>query len=44
VVVLDEHLGTMAVAGLVLILAGSWLSTGGSDPLQLGERKVRRAS
>jgi len=44
VVVLHEHLGTMAVAGLVLILAGSWLSTGGSDPLQLGERKVRRAS
>src|SRR5213593_653134 len=32
VVVLDEHLGTMAVAGLVLILAGSWLSTGGRVP------------
>ncbi len=35
VVVLDEHLGPMSVAGLVLILAGSWLSTGGPSPLQL---------
>ena len=31
-VVLDEHLGPMSVAGLVLILAGSWLSTGGRVP------------
>jgi len=33
VVVPDEHLGPMSVAGLVLILAGSWLSTGGPSPL-----------
>src|SRR2546427_359153 len=33
VVVLDEHLGPMSVAGLVLILAGSWLSTGGRVPV-----------
>ncbi len=32
VVVLDEHLGAMSVAGLVLILGGSWLSTGGRVP------------
>src|SRR3989449_574482 len=32
VVVLDEHLGPMSVAGLVLILGGSWLSTGGRVP------------
>jgi drug/metabolite transporter (DMT)-like permease len=29
VVVLDERLGAASVAGLVLILAGSWLATGG---------------
>src|SRR5919108_5302579 len=29
VVVLDERLGAMSVVGLVLILLGSWLSTGG---------------
>jgi drug/metabolite transporter (DMT)-like permease len=29
VVVLDEHLGAGAALGLVLILVGSWLSTGG---------------
>jgi drug/metabolite transporter (DMT)-like permease len=28
--VLDEHLGAASVAGLALILAGSWLATGGS--------------
>lgn len=44
VVVLDEHLGAVSVAGLVLILGGSWLSTGGPSPLQRRERKVRRAS
>ena len=33
VVVLDEHLGAMSVAGLLLILGGSWLSTGGRVPL-----------
>ena len=32
VVVLDEHVGPMSVIGLVLILAGSWLSTGGRVP------------
>ncbi len=29
VLVLDERLGTMSAVGLVLILAGSWLATGG---------------
>jgi len=32
VVVLGEHLGPTSVAGLVLILGGSWLSTGGRVP------------
>ena len=32
IVVLDEHLGVGAVLGLVLILAGSWLSTDGRVP------------
>ena len=32
IVVLDEHLGVGAVLGLVLILAGSWLSTDGRLP------------
>lgn len=32
VVVLDEHLGPMSITGLVLILGGSWLSTGGRVP------------
>lgn len=32
VAVLDEHIGPGAVAGLLLILAGSWLSTGGRLP------------
>jgi drug/metabolite transporter (DMT)-like permease len=32
VVLLDESLGAAAVAGLLLILAGSWLSTGGRLP------------
>ncbi len=32
VLVLDEHLGPMSMAGLVLILGGSWLSTGGQVP------------
>jgi len=39
VVVLDEHLGTMSVAGLVLILAGSWLSTGSRIPFNQENRK-----
>jgi drug/metabolite transporter (DMT)-like permease len=32
VLILDERLGVGAVAGLLLILAGSWLSTGGRLP------------
>jgi drug/metabolite transporter (DMT)-like permease len=32
VLVLGERLGTMSVAGLALILVGSWLSTGSSHP------------
>jgi drug/metabolite transporter (DMT)-like permease len=30
VTILDEHLGAGSVAGLALILAGSWLATGGA--------------
>ena len=37
VLALDESLGAGAIAGLVLILAGSWLSTGGRLP---GRRSV----
>jgi drug/metabolite transporter (DMT)-like permease len=29
VLAFDERLGAMSVAGLLLILGGSWLSTGG---------------
>ena len=43
VVVLDEHLGAMSVAGLVLILGGSWLSTGGRIP-STEKQKERRVS
>ena len=35
VVILDEHLGPGAVAGLLLIIAGSWLSTDGRLPPRL---------
>jgi drug/metabolite transporter (DMT)-like permease len=38
VLVLGEHPGAGAVAGLLLILAGSWLSTGGRWPPMLGRR------
>jgi drug/metabolite transporter (DMT)-like permease len=38
VVVLDEHLGPMALGGLLAILGGSWLSTGGRPPGRLGRR------
>jgi drug/metabolite transporter (DMT)-like permease len=33
-IVLDEHLGAASAVGLALILAGSWLATGGR-PSQL---------
>ena len=39
-VVLDEHLGAMSVAGLALILGGSWLST--RPPPSSTEREVAR--
>jgi drug/metabolite transporter (DMT)-like permease len=32
VLVLGEHIGATSLAGLALILGGSWLSTGGRDP------------
>jgi drug/metabolite transporter (DMT)-like permease len=32
VLILDENLGATSLAGLLLILAGSWLSTGGRPP------------
>jgi drug/metabolite transporter (DMT)-like permease len=38
VALLDERVGPTAVAGLLLILAGSWLSTGGRMPPGLGSR------
>jgi drug/metabolite transporter (DMT)-like permease len=41
VAVLDEALGPGAVAGLVLILAGSWLSTDGRLPRRFERRRVR---
>jgi drug/metabolite transporter (DMT)-like permease len=37
---LDERPGTGAVAGLLLILAGSWLSTDGRLPSLRGRRRV----
>jgi drug/metabolite transporter (DMT)-like permease len=42
VALLDEHLGAGAVAGLLLILAGSWLSTDGRLPPGLDHRARRR--
>ena len=44
VVVLDERPGAGAVAGLLLILAGSWLSTDGRLPPGLMRRFSRRQS
>ena len=38
VAVLDERPGAGAIAGLLLILAGSWLATGGRLPPGLRER------
>jgi drug/metabolite transporter (DMT)-like permease len=49
IALLDEGLGPSAVAGLLLILAGSWLSTGGRTPPGLtsrveGRRRRREAA
>ena len=41
VAVLGERIGAVAVAGLLLILAGSWLSTGGRVPPGLAAALVR---
>jgi drug/metabolite transporter (DMT)-like permease len=43
VAVLDERPGAGAVAGLLLILAGSWLSTDGRLPPGLARRIARRS-
>jgi drug/metabolite transporter (DMT)-like permease len=44
VIVLDEHLGAASIAGLGLILAGSWTATGGAPPtLRWPRRPLRRA-
>ncbi len=42
VIVLGERPGAGAIAGLLLIIAGSWLSTGGRLPPGLGARARRR--
>lgn len=44
VLVLDEHLGVGAITGLALILAGSWMGTGGAKPAhgERGHLPVRR--
>jgi drug/metabolite transporter (DMT)-like permease len=48
IVILGESIGTSAVAGLLLILAGSWLSTGGKLPpglmIPAGFRRRRGAT
>jgi drug/metabolite transporter (DMT)-like permease len=44
IAVLDERPGVGAVAGLALILAGSWLSTDGRLPGSLGRRLAGRAA
>jgi len=44
VAILDEHLGAGAVAGLLLILAGSWLSTDGRVPPGLLRLSRRRSA
>jgi drug/metabolite transporter (DMT)-like permease len=40
VVVLDEELGASSILGLLLILAGSWLATGGRLPAVWRRRRV----
>ena len=42
VLILDERVGAGAIAGLLLILAGSWLSTDGPLPPGLARRLSRR--
>ncbi|HEX2128980.1 MAG TPA: DMT family transporter [Solirubrobacterales bacterium] len=42
VALLDESLGAAAIAGLLLIIAGSWLSTGGRRPPGLAAIVTRR--
>ena len=42
VTILGERPGASAIAGLLLILAGSWLSTDGRLPPGLAERLRRR--
>jgi drug/metabolite transporter (DMT)-like permease len=42
VALLDESLGAAAIAGLLLIIAGSWLSTGGRLPPGLAAIVTRR--
>ena len=44
VVLLDESPGPSAIAGLLLILAGSWLSTGGKLPPSLRSRRSALAA
>jgi drug/metabolite transporter (DMT)-like permease len=43
VAILDESPGIGAIAGLLLILAGSWLSTGGGLPWRSGRGRRQRA-
>lgn len=44
VVLLDEPFGAASLAGLVLILAGSWLAAGGRVPRRAAEAPVAEAS
>jgi drug/metabolite transporter (DMT)-like permease len=44
VTLLAERPGPSAIAGLLLILAGSWLSTGGARPAGLGSLRRRKES
>jgi drug/metabolite transporter (DMT)-like permease len=44
VTLLGERPGTGAVAGLLLILAGSWLSTSGGTPPMFGAWRARRTA
>jgi drug/metabolite transporter (DMT)-like permease len=44
VVVLDERPGAGSVAGLLLIIAGSWLATGGGPPWRRGQALAAASS